>query len=63
MRSWLPILLPLTAIIAVATFVIALGLTFIALGPGGTIVLGLVIILAVPAVGALLTRRGGATSE
>ena len=63
MISWLPVLLPLAAVIAVVSVVIALGLTFIALGANGTIALGLVIILGVPAVGALLSRRGGATPE
>jgi len=61
--SWLPVILPLAAIIGVASVVIALGLTFSALGKTGTIVLGLLIIVVVPAVGALLTRLGGTTPE
>ena len=61
--SWLPVILPLTAVIGVVSVVIALGLTFTALGPNGTIALGLLIIIVVPAVGALLTRLGGTTPE
>ena len=55
------ILLPLGAIIMVATLMISLGLLFLAVGHIGTIVVGMVIILAVPLAGMLLTRGDSQT--
>ena len=56
MNGLLPFMLPLGAIVAVATVMISLGLAFLALGKEGTIILGLVIIVLVPLLGVLLTR-------
>ena len=56
MNSLLPFMLPLGAIVAVAIVMISLGLIFLAAGKDGTIIIGLVIIILVPLVGALLTR-------
>ena len=62
MYGLMAILLPLGAIIMVATLMISLGMLFLAVGHIGTIVVGMVIILAVPLAGMLLTR-GGETSN
>ena len=56
MNSKLPFLMPLVAVASVAALMISLGLLFISLGQTGTIIAGLVIIVTVPAAGALLTR-------
>ena len=56
MYGWLPLILPLGAIVAVAIVMISLGIIFLALGHTGTIVLGLAIIVLVPLIGLLLTR-------
>ena len=58
----LPLILPLGAIVAVATVMISLGMIFLALGHTGTIILGLAIIVLVPLLGLLLTRGGKETS-
>jgi len=52
----LPLMLPLGAIVAVATVMLSLGMIFLALGHEGTIILGLAIIVLVPLLGLLLTR-------
>jgi len=52
----LPIILPLGAIVAVATVMISLGMIFLAVGHEGTLILGLIIIILVPLLGALLAR-------
>ena len=51
MNGLMAILLPLGAIIMVATLMISLGMLFLAVGHIGTIVVGMVIILAVPLAG------------
>ena len=56
MNSLLPLLLPLAAMALVASVMISLGVLFINLGPTGTIIVGLGIIVIVPLAGALLTR-------
>ena len=56
MNGLLPLMLPLGAIVAVATVMISLGIIFLAVGHDGTIILGLAIIVLVPLLGALLTR-------
>ena len=62
MNGLLPLILPLGAIVAVATVMISLGMIFLALGHTGTIILGLAIIVLVPLLGLLLTRGGKETS-
>ena len=62
MNSWLPVILPLGALLGVATVVISLGLLFISLGGAGTIIVGLAIIVLVPTIGALLTRGSEGSS-
>ena len=56
MNGLLPFLLPLGAIVAVATVMISLGVLFIYVGSVGTIGIGLAIIVLVPLGGALLAR-------
>ncbi len=56
MNGFLPIILPLGALVAVATVMLSLGVLFLAVGKEGTIIIGLAIIVLVPLVGALLTR-------
>ena len=56
MNGLLPIILPLGAIVAVATVMISLGVIFLAVGHEGTLILGLIIIVLVPLFGVLLTR-------
>lgn len=56
MNGLLPIILPLGAIVAVATVMISLGMIFLAVGHEGTLILGLIIIILVPLLGALLAR-------
>ena len=63
MNSWLPLILPLGALIGVGVVMGSLGLLFIALGGTGTIIIGLVIIVLVPTIGALLTRGGERSSS
>ena len=63
MNSWLPVILPLGAILGVATIVVSLGLLFIALGGAGTIIVGLAIIVLVPTIGVLLTRGSEGSSS
>jgi len=52
----LPIIIPLGALVAVATVMLSLGVLFINVGNEGTIVIGLIIIVLVPLLGALLAR-------
>ena len=61
MNGLLPFILPLGAIVAVATVMISLGIIFLALGKEGTIILGLAIIILVPLIGLLLTRASKET--
>ena len=56
MNGLLPIILPLGVIVAVATVMISLGMIFLAVGHEGTLILGLIIIILVPLLGALLAR-------
>ena len=56
MNGLLPFILPLGALIGVATVMISLGMLFLAVGHNMTIIIGLAIIVLVPLVGALLTR-------
>ena len=56
MNGLFPLILPLGALVAVATVMVSLGLLFLAVGKIGTIVIGLAIIVLVPLVGSLLTR-------
>ena len=58
MNVLLPFLLPLGAIIVVGASMVSLGMLFLSVVPQGTIILGLAIIVIVPLVGALLSRRG-----
>ena len=58
MNGLLPFLLPLGAIIVVGVLMVSLGTLFLEVGPRGTIILGLAIIVIVPLVGALLSRSG-----
>jgi hypothetical protein len=52
----LPLILPLGALVGVATVMVSLGLLFMAVGNKGTIAIGLAIIVLVPLLGLLLTR-------
>ncbi|MDA0988554.1 MAG: hypothetical protein O2783_05390 [Chloroflexi bacterium] len=56
MNGLLPFILPLGAVIGVATVMLSLGAIFLAAGKEGTIIIGLAIIVLVPLVGALLSR-------
>ncbi|MBI2872834.1 MAG: hypothetical protein HYY00_06565 [Chloroflexi bacterium] len=55
-RVLLPILLPVAVLLAVGVMMGGLGLLFTSVGRIGTIAIGLAIIVAVPAMGVLLTR-------
>jgi len=55
-KGLLPLILPIGAVVAVATVMLSLGLLFLAVGEKGTIAIGLGIIVLVPLFGALLTR-------
>ena len=61
MNGLLPIILPLGALVGVATVMLSLGLLFLAVGHTGTIIIGLTIILLVPLFGFLLTRGSSET--
>ena len=58
MNVLLPFLLLLGVIIVVGALMVSLGMLFLSVVPQGTIILGLAIIVIVPLVGALLSRRG-----
>ena len=58
------IILPLAALVAVATVMISLGTIFTLAGNAGTAsIIGLAIIVIVPAIGFLLTKSGNKESE
>ena len=59
----LAIILPLAALIAVATVMLSLGTIFTLAGNAGTSIIGLAIIVIVPAIGFLLTKSGNKESE
>ena len=63
MNGLIAILLPIGAMIAVAILMIGLGSVFLAAGHNGTIVLGLAIIVLVPAAGWLLARGGDSSTS
>ena len=63
MNVLLPFLLPLGALIVVGALMVSLGTLFLEVGPQGTIILGLAIIILVPLVGALLARSGAGNSS
>mgnify|MGYP001400493939 CR=1 FL=1 len=56
MNVLLPFIIPLGAVAAVAVVMVSLGVLFLSVGSGGTIAIGLAIIILVPLLGALLTR-------
>ncbi|MFQ5795486.1 MAG: hypothetical protein ACE5JP_10615 [Candidatus Bipolaricaulia bacterium] len=58
-RPFFPLLVPLMAVLFIAVIAGGLGALFLEIGRNGTIALGLVIVILVPAVSALLaqTRR------
>ena len=58
MNVLLPFLLLLGVIIVVGALMVSLGMLFLSVVPQGTIILGLAVIVIVPLVGALLSRRG-----
>ena len=58
MNVLLPFLLPLGSLIVVGALMVSLGTLFLEVGPQGTIILGLAIIILVPLAGALLARGG-----
>ena len=57
------IILPLAALVAVATVMLSLGAIFTLAGNIGTSIIGLAIIVIVPAIGFLLTKNGNKESE
>ncbi len=57
------IILPLAALVAVATVMLSLGAIFTLAGNTGTSIIGLAIIVIVPAIGFLLTKNGNKESE
>ena len=59
----LAIILPLAALITVATVMLSLGTIFTLAGNAGTSIIGLAIIVIVPAIGFLLTKSGNKESE
>ena len=61
MNGLLPLILPLAALVGVATVMLSLGVLFLTVGREGTIIIGLAIIVLVPLIGALLTRGGRET--
>ena len=63
MNALIAILLPFAAMIAVAILMIGLGSVFLAAGHNGTIVIGLAIIVLVPAAGWLLARGGDSSTS
>jgi hypothetical protein len=63
MNVLLPFLLPLGSLIVVGALMVSLGTLFLEVGPQGTIIVGLAIIVIVPLVGALLARSGAGNSS
>ena len=63
MNVLLPFLLPLGSLIVVGALMVSLGTLFLEVGPQGTIIVGLAIIVIVPLVGALLSRGGAGNSS
>ena len=63
MNVLLPFLLPLGSLIVVGALMVSLGTLFLEVGPRGTIIVGLAIIVIVPLVGALLARSGAGNSS